>query len=167
MAIKGERISFRRANLDDVEALIEYRIRFLHELGNYPNDAKTKIVKESLRTYFSRTISSDKFVAWLAEYDGRIIGTSAMVVWQRPARYGGLESGWAGYILNMYTIPEARKIGVCSRLLKELIEEARALGLTYLHLHASKDGEPIYRKAGFVEPDQPELELILNEGACE
>jgi len=34
-------------------------------------------------------------------------------------------------------------------------------GLKYLHLHASKDGINIYRKAGFVEPAQKELELRL------
>jgi hypothetical protein len=46
-------------------------------------------------------------------------------------------------------------------LLNELIKEAKSLGLKYLHLHASKDGIKIYRKAGFAEPEQPELELRL------
>jgi GNAT superfamily N-acetyltransferase len=83
-------------------------------------------------------------------------------VWQIPGRYEGLESGRAGYILNMYTIPEARRNGICTRLLKELIREAKSLGMRYLHLHASKDGEGIYKKAGFVDPEQPELKLRLN-----
>jgi len=30
-----------------------------------------------------------------------------------------------------------------------------------LNLHAPKDGETSHRKAGFVEPDQPELKLRL------
>jgi hypothetical protein len=42
-----------------------------------------------------------------------------------------------------------------------LIKEARLLGLRYLHLHASKKGERIYRKAGFQEPHMPELALRL------
>jgi len=78
-----------------------------------------------------------------------------------PARYGGLESGKLGYILNLYTIPEARKKGICTRLLNELIKEAKSLGLTYLHLHASEDGMNIYRKTGFAKPDQIELKLRL------
>jgi ribosomal protein S18 acetylase RimI-like enzyme len=84
-----------------------------------------------------------------------------MVVWQMPARYGGLESGKLGYILNLYTIPEARRKGICTRLLNELIGEAKLLGLRYLHLHASEEGISIYRKAGFAEPSQPELRLVL------
>ena len=45
--------------------------------------------------------------------------------------------------------------------LKELIKEARSSGLRYLHLHASESGIDIYRKAGFAEPEQVELELRI------
>jgi ribosomal protein S18 acetylase RimI-like enzyme len=118
-------------------------------------------VRKSLLEYFTKAISSNDFIAWVAEIDGKIIATSGMVVWQKPAIYGGVESGKLGYLLNFYTIPEARRKGIATRLLSELIEEAKSLGLKYLHLHASKDGINIYRKAGFVEPDKPELELRL------
>ncbi|ENO12314.1 acetyltransferase [Thermoplasmatales archaeon SCGC AB-539-C06] len=84
-----------------------------------------------------------------------------MVVWQLPSRYGGLESGKLGYILNLYTIPEERRRGICTRLLTELIQEARSVGLKYLHLHVSKYGKNIYKKLGFSEPDYKELVLKL------
>jgi ribosomal protein S18 acetylase RimI-like enzyme len=80
-------------------------------------------------------------------------------VWQKPAIYGGVESGKLGYLLNFYTIPEARGRGIATRLLNELLREAKSSGLKYLHLHTSKDGISIYRKAGFIEPEMPELKL--------
>lgn len=161
MKTESKRIKYRRATVADVEVLVDYRIRFLNELYNHPNDAETDVVRRSLRKYFAEALAADVFVAWLTECNGRVIGTSGMVVWEFPARYGGTESGRAGCILNMYTVPEARRKGVCTQLLKRLIDEARAKGLKYLHLHASKDGIRIYRKAGFVEPDQAELGLRL------
>jgi GNAT superfamily N-acetyltransferase len=161
MKIQADRLQYRRANVGDVEALVDYRIRFLNELYDHPDDSETRVLREALPEYFSKAIPSNSFIAWLAEYDGKVVGTGGMVVWQIPGRYGGLESGRAGYILNMYTVLEARGKGICTRLLKELIKEAKSLGIRYLHLHASKDGEAIYRKAGFVEPDQPELKLRL------
>jgi GNAT superfamily N-acetyltransferase len=161
MEIENDRINYRRANIKDVEVLIDFRVRFLNELYNHPEDDETEILRKALREYFSEAIPSNDFIAWLAEYNGKIIGTSGMVVWQMPARYGGLESGKLGYILNLYIIPEARRKGICTRLLNELIEEAKSLGLTYLHLHASEEGINIYRKAGFAEPDQIELKLRL------
>jgi len=161
MKIESGRIKYRRATETDVEVLVDYRVRFLNELDNHPDDAETGVVRRALQKYFPKALSAGDFVAWLAEYDGRVIGTSGMVVWEFPARYGGTESGKAGYILNMYTVPEARRKGVCTQLLRRLIGEAQTLGLKYLHLHASKDGISIYRKAGFVEPRQVELGLRL------
>jgi GNAT superfamily N-acetyltransferase len=161
MGIEREKIFYRRARIGDIPTLVDYRVRFLSELYSHPEDDETRVLRKSLQEYFTKAIASTNFIAWLAEYDGKIIGTSGMVVWQIPAEYGGVESGKLGYLLNFYTIPEARRKGICTRLLNELIEEAKLLGLKYLHLHTSKDGINIYRKAGFVEPEQPELKLRL------
>jgi len=161
MKIERDKINYRRANINDIEFLVDYRVRFLNELYNHPEDDENEILRKALRQYFSEAIPSNNFIAWLAEYNGKIIGTSGMVVWRMPARYGGLESGRLGYILNLYTVPEARRKGICTRLLNELIKEAKSLGLKYLHLHSSEEGRNIYRKAGFVEPDQTELILRL------
>jgi GNAT superfamily N-acetyltransferase len=152
---------YRRATLGDISALVDYRVRFLNELYNHRENDETRVIRKSLREYFTQAIPSGDFIAWVAEIGGKIIATSGMVVWQKPAIYGGVESGRLGYLLNFYTIPEARRKGIATRLLNELIKEAKLLGLRYLHLHASKDGEPIYRKAGFVEPQMLELALRL------
>jgi GNAT superfamily N-acetyltransferase len=161
MKIEKERIVYRRATIDDASVLVDYRVRFLNELFKHPEDAETAVIRKSLLQYFTKAIPSRDFIAWVAEYDGKVIATGGMVVWQKPAIYGGVESGKLGYLLNFYTIPEARRKGVGTQLLNELIKEAKSLRLKYLHLHASKDGINIYRKAGFVEHWQPELELRL------
>jgi GNAT superfamily N-acetyltransferase len=158
---KAEEIVYRRATLSDVSALVDYRVRFLNELHSRVEDDETRVVRGSLLRYFTKAISSGDFVAWVAELDGKMVATSGMVVWQKPAIYGGVESGRLGYLLNFYTVPEARRRGIATRLLKEIIREARSLGLRYLHLHTSKYGESIYRKAGFKEPHMPELTLRL------
>jgi GNAT superfamily N-acetyltransferase len=161
METKKANIVYRHATTNDAQALVNYRIRFLNELLNHPENEDIEVVKKSLLEYFSTAIPSKDFIAWVAEYDGRIIATAGMVVWRKPAIYGGAESGKLGYLLNFYTIPEARRKGIATRLLNELIKDARSLELRYLHLHASTDGISIYRKAGFTEPQRPELELTL------
>lgn len=161
MAVEIERVVFRRAGVGDVPGLVDCRVRFLGEEYGHPDDEETGVVRASLLEYFARAIPSGDFVAWVAECDGRIVGTGGLVVWQMPARYGGIESGRLGYLLNFYTVPEARRRGIGTRLLNELVNEAKSLGLRYLHLHASRDGIGIYRKAGFVEPRMPELVLKL------
>jgi GNAT superfamily N-acetyltransferase len=162
MTIEKDKIVFRRATNGDVPALIDYRIRFLNELYDHSEDEKTIILRKSLLEYFTRAIPSKDFISWIAEDNGRIIATSGMVIWQIPGRYGGIETGKRGYLLNFYTVPEARRMGIATRLLNELIKEAQILGIKSLHLHASKDGINIYKKAGFTEPEMPELVLQLN-----
>jgi len=161
MEFEREKIVYRPATTNDVSALVDYRVRFLNELLNHPNDDDTKVLRMSVVEYFTRAIPSKDFIAWVAEYDEKIIATSGMVVWQKPAIYGGVESGKLGYLLNFYTVPEARERGIATRLLNELLREAKSSGIKYLHLHASKDGISIYRKAGFKEPEMPELTLRL------
>jgi GNAT superfamily N-acetyltransferase len=161
MEIEKKKIVYRRATIDDVPALVDYRVLFLNEVYDHPESNKTGILRKSLLEYFTGAIPSRDFIAWVAECEGKIVGTSGMVIWQIPARYGGVEGGRLGYLLNFYTVPEARRKGIGTRLLNELIEEAKSLGLKRLHLHASKDGINIYRRAGFVEPEQPELVLKL------
>ena len=68
-----------------------------------------------------------------------------------------------GDILNMYTIPEARRKGIAQLILKALLEEAVKLGISKVALHTSKDGEHLYRGNGFTEPVYPYLELVLKQ----
>lgn len=158
--INKDKITFRRATVDDTEILTEFRVRFLRETLGAGDEDDTGLLEEELREYFAKTIPAGGFVAWLAEYEGEIIATSGMVLWQKPGRYTSL-SGKTGYILNMYTVPEARGLGIAGRLLNELIGEAKSLGVKRLHLRATEDGMGIYRRAGFAEPDLIELELKL------
>ncbi len=161
MTANKDRIGYRRATINDLSVLVSLRIRFLNELLSHPENDETALVRKSLQSYFAKAIPRNDFVAWVAERDGEVIATSGIVIWEKPAIYGGAESGRLGYLLDFYTVPEFRGEGIATRLLNELIKEAKSTGLHYLHLHASKDGINIYRKAGFTETAMPELELRI------
>lgn len=114
-----------------------------------------------LRDYFREAMPQRTFLAWLAEREGKVVATSGMVIWQIPPN-NSVMNGRLGYILNMYTIPEARRQGICTALLEKMIEEARSLGINRVQLHASKPGEGVYRKRGFAEPSDVELVMRLD-----
>ena len=162
MDIDNAEMKYRRASIGDIEALVEFRIRFLNEPDCYLEGEETDSLKKALREYFSRAIPSNEFIGWVAEYNDRILATGGMVVWQMPGRYG-FESGKSGYVCNMYTVPEARRRGISTRLLAELIGEAESLGVGYLHLRAHRGAIDIYRKAGFTEPHHLEMQLKLKQ----
>lgn len=161
MSIGEEILVFRRAGMTDVESLVDLRVRFLNELYQHPDDEKADQLRTVLREYFATAIADETFIAWLATLHGKVVGTSGLVLWRIPARYSKNLSGRMGYVLNFYTVPEARRMGICTRLLQELMNEARTRGVTMLQLHATRDGMDIYRSSGFDEPELPVLELEL------
>ena len=61
--------------------------------------------------------------------------------------------------MNMYTLQEFRKKGICTSILKILIDEGVLAGITAFELHATKEGEPIYKNNGFKIHSEPTYRL--------
>ena len=154
-------ISYRRATIDDLDVLVEFRLKFLAEHSRSGRVADEGLMADYLKDYFREAMPQGAFISWLAERDGEVVGTSAMVIWRMPPN-NSVRTGRQGYILNMYTVPEARRQGICSALLEKMIAEAESLALSRVHLHASEAGEGVYRKRGFKEPSDVELLLSLD-----
>ena len=80
------------------------------------------------------------------------MSTVFLLIQERPANPSFL-TGLTGTILNVYTIPVYRRRGIAERLLKMAIREAERKNLSYIELKATRSGEPLYRRLGFV-PDK-------------
>lgn len=154
-------ILIRKATIDDIEDLVDFRMLFLKDYKDHPHDKETEDLIEITRKYFEQELPSDGYVEFVAEKDGRIIASSGMEVRKVMPRYGPLSNGRMGYIMNMYTLPEFRRRGLGARLLQCLIDEGKKLDIGLLHLHASTDGAGIYEEAGFKEAELPERILPL------
>ncbi|MDD4308476.1 MAG: GNAT family N-acetyltransferase [Thermoplasmata archaeon] len=141
---------YRRASADDIDQLVKNRVamRLEREEGQCP----VSLVEfgELTRKYFIQHMGDGSFIAWVAENDGRIVGTSGMCIYHVPPTYSNL-SGKVAYLVNMYTVPEYRNQGIANGLLERLIGEARERGCTRITLNASKAGQPIYEDYGFTE----------------
>lgn len=150
----------KKTTILDVETLIAYRILFLKEAQSIPTRELELNLSESLRKYFTKSIEDNSFISWIAEYEGKEIGFSGMVIREQPGNFD-IPNGKTGYILNMYTLNAYRNNGIGSLLVQKLIEEAKQRRLDRIELHATNDGEPIYRRFGFTEPHDKVLEFRL------
>ena len=160
--MKTERtnITLRRATQSDMDTLIKYRLLFLKESYGDPTEELETKLKINLRQYFARALEEEKYISWIAEYEDKPVGFSGMVIREQPGNFA-LPTGRSGYILNIFTLREFRKNGIASLLMQKLIEEGRQRKLDRLELRATNDGEPVYRKIGFVEPHDLSMELDL------
>jgi len=96
------------------------------------------------------------YVAWLAEIDGLPAGTAAIMWFPHPPGPRNL-SGLEAYVLNVYTKPEFRRLGIARALMARTIEEARAAGVTRIWLRASREGRSLYEEIGFGASNYLEL----------
>ncbi|MFX1593892.1 MAG: GNAT family N-acetyltransferase [Promethearchaeota archaeon] len=151
--------SLRKATLNDIDKLIEYRVKFLKEIQTFPPDMEFEIFRKTLKDFFLSKMKSNEFVAWFAESDNEIIATSGLSFLQKPPHFINLTGKFA-YIMNMYTKPEWRRKGIGSALLKKLFEEIKKKGIKLVVLHSTSYGRPLYEKYGFREKDG-DKEMIL------
>jgi GNAT superfamily N-acetyltransferase len=70
-------------------------------------------------------------------------------------------SGLLGYIGTMATDPRWRRRGMARVVLRRLLRELDGRGVDRVELHATPDGEALYRAAGFSErPGGVEMRLL-------
>jgi GNAT superfamily N-acetyltransferase len=147
-------IEYSLATIEDVRILADLRIEFIVETFGAQQAEKVNVLREELEKYFSHTLPRQQYVCWLATDSGRIIGIGGMAIREQPGNFRN-PSGKSGYIMNMYTVSGFRRKGICSTLLKKLMETAKEMGIGAFELHATKDGEPVYEKNGFHLHEQP------------
>jgi GNAT superfamily N-acetyltransferase len=160
MQIDLSKIQIRRVGSSEVELLIAYRLAYLTELQGKQSEEYQKQIKNDLTQYFSQALSEDRIFAFLAEQDNEPLSFGVMVMKKIPGDFNQT-SYLEGDILNMYTVPFARRKGISALILEQLLTEARARKISKVSLHCTKDGEKLYRKFGFSEPVYPVLELCL------
>jgi GNAT superfamily N-acetyltransferase len=142
--LEGIILEFRKANINDINELINFRKKLLLDAGGNgePN------IDIELKEYFSKKIINDSYISWIAIENNEVIVTSGLCFYQLPPSFLN-PSGKVAYITNIYTERKFRRKGIASKLLKKTINEARLLNYKIIRLHTSLDGKNMYLKYGF------------------
>lgn len=156
-----ENVKISKITLDEIPSMTAARLNYLTEMQGARSEEYLQELRQSLQLYFNNAILAGSFFALKAEQDGKVVSYGGMIVKKIPGDLNQ-SSYLEGEILNMYTLPEYRRQGISSLILKELIAEAGKMGISKLALHCSKAGEPLYRKFGFSDPVYPYLELVID-----
>ena len=159
-----QRTEIRLITETDIPLFVKYRVDYLKELQGEPDKNREIKLKNELENYFRNELSVNRFFAFLLESDKQAVSFGAVVVKSIPGDFSS-STYLEGDILNMYTIPEARKKGFAGIVLDALITESKKRGISKLSLHTTQDGEHLYRNSGFSEPAYPYLEMVVKPEA--
>ena len=153
-----------QATSDDIETLTNLRVALFKDIGDITDEKHAEAFREATHRYLSEALPRGKFLAWVAEEDGQIVGTSGLIFFEQAPTPGNLV-GSEGYVLNMYTVPQWRGRGIARTLLEEIIKYVKNTGTTQLWLYATDEGRPLYEKLGFVAlTDAMGLKLLPTQG---
>lgn len=147
--------NIRECQPSDAAELARLRVEFLLEVGQPSHVGFVDVLEQ----WFRDALATPRVRAWVAERDGRIVGTAAANPFERiPNGRNPVGRGW--YVINVYVLQEARGQGVAGALMRALQQAATAEGVPILELHASDHGRPLYERLGWtVPPDFMELRL--------
>ena len=121
------------------------------------------MVEQTVR-FLERAMPTGEYVGWLAvgREDPREVaggaGLQRRTVLPFPFGNGrGVGSGREALVINVYTEPEFRRLGLARRMMEALIDWARTAGVERIALHASPDGRPLYESLGFLSTNELRL----------
>ena len=144
-------IEYGLATKDDIDELIRLRIDYMKDDFGSVSEEERAGMEKQLPDYFVRKLGSE-LIAFVARDKGKIVSVAYLHIIEMPAN-SILLNGLYGEVLSVYTMPEYRGKGLCSTLMKNLVDCARDRGLGRIDLSATKEGYPIYKKLGFEDKE--------------
>ena len=149
---KGEvmDIVYKKLTEDELDRIVKMRIDQLTE--EYVSEGKTVPENVDLETslfdFYRKNLAAGTYVSWLALDGDKIIGTSGMSFAEKPPYFTCL-TGRVGILSSMYTDPNYRRMGIATRLLDKVVDEARRYGCGTIYITASSVGVKLYESYGF------------------
>lgn len=138
----------RIATINDIDSLVEMRIRLLNEAKKNIEGYDWDKYSRALKGYYNEGLLSGKVVAFLSEKNGIAVAISIMCFYNICPSLFNLD-GKIALITDMYTVPEYRNKGLAYKLLNNIMEHAKKMGYTKVTLNATESGRRLYEKYGF------------------
>ena len=129
------------------------------DMGRDPGLLDDDWQRRNVAHFRRRLAETDVFAAYVVDRPGGGLAACA-VGWLNEHLIGTANQvGRVGYIANMSTDPAYRRRGYGRAALVALLAWLRSTGITTVDLHATPDGEALYRSLGFTDPTDPALTL--------
>jgi len=148
MMTVNESIFYRKATIEDCDALTKIRMDNMEKYMNIESDEDRDALRKSIKRHFENTIADGSLITWLACDGDKIIATGGLTFFTVTPSMTNI-TGKQGYITNMYTYPEYRCRGIGRKLLELTVTDAIAYGCGRIVLYKTGMGENIYKNFGF------------------
>ena len=153
-----ERFEYKRATIEDIDALVKTRKIVLRAANKLSDDVDMSVVEAESYAYYRRALETGEHIAYLVYDNGKFIGAGGVSFYQVMPTYHN-PTGKKAYIMNMYTAPKYRRQGIALHTLNLLVKDAKEQGVSKITLEATDMGRPLYERYGFLKMED-EMELV-------
>ena len=143
-------IIYDTANKEDIDELVRLRIAYMIDDFGSITDYEKEAMEKQLPDFFQRKLGTElvAFVARDAKDEKKLVSVAYLLIMEKPAN-PFFPNGLDSEVLSVYTEEEYRGKGICTQLMKNLVEYAKEEEVCRIDLIATEDGYPIYKKIGF------------------
>lgn len=143
----------RPAQASDADVIVEYNCRLAKETENLDLDAT--LIGPGVRAMLADPHKGRYFVA---EIDGQVVGQVGYT-----CEWSDWRNGFFWWIQSVYVAAHARRRGVFSKLLDQVVRSARAqadvIGVRLYVEHDNQAAQHTYRKLGFAMTNYHVMEM--------
>jgi len=154
MSEGANRATVRRANQDDIPTLVEHRVALRLEAHDVSADT-VRAFRAATTAAYAELVAAGEFIAWIAECEGEIIGSVGAFIRRTLPNIDGPPR--EARVQSMYIVPDRRRGGTGTALMRALLAEMRARGVRRVYLRPSPSGRRFYPAFGFEPSDEMEL----------
>jgi len=152
--------AIRQGTIDDAETIVAQRRAMFHEMGYRDEDA-LDTMSEAFRPWLAHKMQHGEYLAWFAVDAGGAIA-AGVGLWLMDWPPSLIGPGPArGNILNVYTRPESRRMGLARRLIDAALAWCLISRVRMVILHSSDDGRRLYESMGFEPTNEMRITLEL------
>ena len=148
---------YKKATLKDIDTLTKTRITVLRSANELSDDVDMSEVEKQSYEYYNQALKDGSHTAYLV-YDKNIFVGAGGISYYRVMPTYHNPSGYKAYIMNMYTNPDYRRMGIAYKTLELLVKDAKSKNISSISLEATNMGKPLYLKFGFTKINN-EMEL--------
>lgn len=144
----------RKAEIKDLDIVVRMKMDMFKEVGSVTllqENAESKIYAKYKELY-----TQEKCCHYLVCENGKAVACGGAVI-KEDVPFCFFKTPMYGYVIDVYCVPEKRRNGYASLIMKELIKWLKDKGVHNVRLKPSAVGRRLYEKIGFSDSGEMEM----------
>jgi ribosomal protein S18 acetylase RimI-like enzyme len=142
------RTRIQRATIKELEELMQWRMKVLHDVFSISDDADTTEFEAANRRYYEEQLPQGRHIACFARQGSETVGCGDICIYNEMPSPDN-PTGHCAYLMNIYCREIYRHQGIGREIVGWLVNEARKQGITKIYLETSTEGRKLYESMDF------------------